>query len=195
MFYKDFRNLQLALSFTRKELGEYDIGVMGEIDVETQLGVMLGLGFTKEDAAKSVSTSEFPAGMSVRSVFNKVNASDGRIEALAKFVAAAKRERATEIKEIRLGNVRQELETMLGDAVATIREALKNGDVKAAESLLDRLMGKATQTNLNLVAGRIDVQHHQMPAEVASAMDKLIASGQVPLALPEAQEAEVLGEN
>ena len=169
----------------------------GEVgpNMDTQIGIALGLGFSKPETAKLVSTPEFPAGCSERTVFNHINASNGYCEAVAKYTAFAIREQRTNLKEVKVADVRKEMEKLLAGSIKALEDAITGGDWKAAEAVLDRLTGKATQTNVNLVAGRVDVHHHQMPAEVASAMDGLIASGKIPLGyLTGAQEAEVVGE-
>lgn len=164
---------------------------------DLQIAIALGLGYTKVDAAKAVYTLDSPQGVSERTVHNRVATNGPFIEQWQRFTASLVREQSLEVKEVTAATAKAELEKLLAPAIAAIRTAIQSGDAKTAESLLDRVLGKATQTNVNLHAGRIDVVNYQMPTAVAAAMDSLIAAGRIPIgalapAPPLALEAEVV---
>lgn len=170
---------------------------VGYNERDLQIAIALGLGHTKVDTAKAVYTTDSPQGISERTVHNRLATNGAFIEQWLRFTASLLRSQSLEIKEVTAATAKAELEKLLGPAIAAIREAIHSGDAKTAESLLDRVLGKATQTNLNLHAGRIDVVNWQMPAPVVAAMDSFIVEGRIPMAAlapaRDAIEAEVIG--
>jgi hypothetical protein len=164
---------------------------IGPNERDTQIAIALAFGLSQEDTGKRVCTIDFPSGVTPRTVYNRVKTNGGYIDSVIKFVRTLRGEREQEVKQLNKTNVKAELETLLGEAVATLRKALAEGDVKAASEVLDRVLGKSSQVHKH--EGDVNVNHRVWQPEralVAQERD-MLASNDLLLALPaETLEAE-----
>lgn len=124
---------------------------------DVQIAICKAFGFTDKQTALRIRTLEFPAGISERTVQNRLAASKLAFAEVSKYIAEIRRELDIDAKVVTKQTVRAELELLLGDAVATIRAALKDQDVKAAEAVLDRVLGKPSQVHKH--EGDVNVNH------------------------------------
>lgn len=164
---------------------------IGPNERDTQIAIALAFGLSQEDTGKRVCTNDFPAGVTARTVYNRVKTNPRFIEDVIKFVRGLRNEREVEVKSLNKSTVEAELETLLGEAVATLRKALSEGDVKAASEVLDRVLGKASQVHKH--EGDVNVNHRVwQPERVLAAQERdMLASNDLLKALPgEVLEAE-----
>jgi hypothetical protein len=164
---------------------------VGPNERDAQIAIGLAFGLSREETGRRVCTSEFPSGVTERTVYNRVKTNGKFIDDVIKFVRSLRDERETEIKQLDKKSVRAELETLLGSAVGTLRKALTEGDVKAAIEVLDRNLGKATQVHKH--EGDVLVNHTVTIRQIIDQSQDALESQRLLGSLPaEVLEAEIV---
>lgn len=110
-----------------------------------QVAYLEVLGYTKEETAKKIQTPDHPAGCSKRTVFNHLRDHQGEFRPIQDWMNLYKREKGVTVHELTRQNVKQEMETGLGEALACVKRAILDGDADKAVWLIEQFTGKASQ--------------------------------------------------
>lgn len=175
-------------------------------EADFQLIVALAIGMNQVDAGKWVCTAEFPAGMSDRSVRNRLAAKKAAYDSLKVKIGSALHAQRAEFEALTKEKYLEQFSRLRAKGLAVKEKALDAAlvsdemlalGVKVAESVEDRDLGKAKQVMENVG----DVNHHhfvwtpQTAKQLLAQEHDMIDSDDLLKALPgDVLEAEVLAD-
>lgn len=142
------------------------IGAQNELDeIDFQIIVGLCLRKTQAEVGAWVSTPEKPAGISERTVRNRIEQKQVAYDRLRAHFGASLNQQRIEFEAITKQEYREKLETLRAKSVAVkelaLDSALSGGSlelgVKVADSIEDREFGKASQVHKH--EGDVNVSH------------------------------------
>lgn len=164
-----------------------------------QIAVCRAFGMTIEDTATAISTAEFPTGMSSRTVSSRLKSANSHfIAEIVKWVSSLRRAQALDVKEVTIDTIRDEIRKDLGQSLAVVKAAIKNGDTDLAVWHIEQVIGRASQTHR--VSGSVDVNHAHFwrPESVFAQQERDLADSRNLLPAPseelsgEIQDAELV---
>lgn len=133
--------------------------VKQEFDVtDWNIAFCLAQGWTKVVTAQM-------AGITERTVYDRINGIKKKKydEIIQKWQLFLREQRVEAAEELNEKTIQVALKKLLGPAYKAYEDALGSSDlatrVKAADKVLERTLGKAVQTNVNVISGSVDHNH------------------------------------
>lgn len=162
----------------------------------SQIAYLRVIGYTAREIPEKIQTPDHPSGVSYRLIFNHVKEHEQEYKPIEQWYNLYRREKAITVKQLAADTIKKELETYLGDAAATLLQAVRDGDAEAAKWIIEQSIGKPTQTT-KLTGGVLHghVVFDPRPVkELAMQENDMINSQKLLKLLPAVTEPEPLSE-